>query len=126
MNGDVNHNDESVSIQLNIEELVTLALQLREVPTLEIELESVPVAPPLEQLRRLRLESGDGDVAVHLAGDTVTLSGSAEAREWLARELIEILNWNDWNEPGMHAHFDAGQDQMALDGRNLTVWGPAG
>jgi hypothetical protein len=124
MRGDVDNPDGSVALYADAEELTRPALHLRAIRAVEVELELVPVAVQLTSLRVLRLEPGAGDIAIRVAGDTATLSGSPQAREWLARELLEILADSDWTKPGMHVHFDAGTGRIAPASRDLMVWGP--
>jgi hypothetical protein len=124
MHGDVDNGDGSVALYADTEELVRLAHQLRAIRAVEVELEIVPVAAQLTSLRQLVLEPGAGDVAIRVAGNTATLSGDPQAREWLAREFLEILAESDWTKPGMHVHFDAGTGRIAPASRDLMVWGP--
>jgi hypothetical protein len=86
-----------------------------------------PMTRPISSLS-LRVDAEDF-VEIKTGDDAASIAGSAAALARLAREISMFAEYNDLDEPGMHAHFGpddgpASATAVRPDSRSLVIAGP--
>ena len=122
-------NTKEIIVSVTVAELATFLARLLNPETVRIELQLGPERSSLHRFRAMRIELGDGCVRVNAQSDDVLLTGSREGFVELAEEVAAFADYNDPDEPGMHAHFDPRVEQtrhgtLARDSAPLIIVGP--
>jgi hypothetical protein len=110
--------------------LAWFARCLRVGEPVSVNLKPVLGRPAIRSIAQLHIGLGNDIATIRVEEDSVGLNGNRESVTLIADEVDLFLQYNDVNEPGMHAHLDssrrsAGQQPLLAPGsRPLILAGP--